>query len=61
MKYFKWQHIQFTDGSNPYICTIQKEFNRMKRKYKLTQMKDGFWLAGGEIVHENLHSRKKQP
>lgn len=47
MNYFKWQHIRFTDSSNPYICTTQKEFNRMKRKYKLTQIKDGFWLAEG--------------
>ena len=41
----KWQHIQFADGSNPYICTTEKEFKRMQKKYELTQIKDGFWLA----------------
>lgn len=45
MENFRWQHIQFTDGSNPYICTTEKTFKQMQKKYNLTQIKDGFWLA----------------
>ena len=45
MKKFRWQHIQFADGSNPYICMTEKEFKRIQKKYNLTQIKDGFWLA----------------
>ena len=41
---FKWQHIEFADGSNPYICTTKEKFEYMKQKYNLTQIKDGFWL-----------------
>ena len=42
---FTWQHIQFANGSNPYICKTEEEFKRIKRKYKLTEIKSGFWLA----------------
>ena len=42
---FTWQHIQFANGSNPYICKTEREFKRIKRKYKLTKIKNGFWLA----------------
>lgn len=45
MKRFRWQHIQFADGSNPYICTNSETFKQMQEKYNLTQIKDGFWLA----------------
>ncbi len=45
MERFKWQHIEFTDGSNPYICTTEKNFKWMRKHHKLTQIKDGFWLA----------------
>ena len=45
MERFRWQHIQFADGSNPYICTTEKKFKQMRKKYSLTQIKDGFWLA----------------
>ena len=43
----KWQHIQYTDGSNPYICKTQTEFNRIKRKYgdRMEQIKEGFWIV----------------
>ena len=43
MEDFEWQHIRFTDGNNPYICKTEKEFKRMQKKYKLEQIKDGFW------------------
>lgn len=45
MERFRWQHIEFADGSNPYICTTEKVFKWMQKKYNLTQIKDGFWLA----------------
>lgn len=45
MDNFKWQHIQFEDGNNPYICTAEREFKRIRRKYRLVKIKDGFWLA----------------
>lgn len=40
---YQWQHIEFIEG-NPYICKTEKEFKRMQRKYKLKQIKDGFWI-----------------
>lgn len=40
-----WQHIQFEDGSNPYICKTEDEFKRMQEKYNLEQIKEGFWIA----------------
>lgn len=42
---FEWQHIQFEDGSNPYICITEKAFKYMKNKYKLIPIKNKFWLA----------------
>lgn len=43
----KWQHIQYENGSNPYICTTTKEFKRLKRKYgkRLQSLKEGFWIV----------------
>lgn len=45
MDNFAWQCIKFEDSSNPYICKTGKEFNRMKGKYNLVNIKDNFWLA----------------
>lgn len=45
MEHFTWQHIQFEDGSNPYICMTEKEFKRIKKKYNLVKIKDNFWLV----------------
>lgn len=42
---FIWQHIQFEDGSNPYICKTEQEFNRMKNKYNLEYVQDNLWLV----------------
>ena len=46
MERFKWQHIMFEDGSNPYVCMNQKAFKWMQRRYmwKLVKIKEGFWL-----------------
>lgn len=51
MKEFKWQYIQFINGSNPYICKTQNEFNRMKRKYVLEKIEEGFWKATESISY----------
>lgn len=45
MEKFKWQHIQFADGSNPHICKTQEAFDFMKTNYDLKQIKYGMWLA----------------
>lgn len=45
MNKFTWQHIEFEDGSNPYICTTEKEFMRIRNKYNLVGIKENFWIA----------------
>ena len=49
MKKFKWQHIQFEDGSNPYICTTEKAFRFMQKRYNLVKLGENDhivnWLA----------------
>lgn len=45
MNNFSWQHIEFEHGGNPYICKTEKEFKRIKRKYNLVKIEDGFWFA----------------
>lgn len=42
---FNWQHIKFADGSNPYICTTEKKFRQMQKKYNLVKLGENFWLA----------------
>ena len=54
MNNFIWQHIKFEDGSNPYICMTEDNFNRMKEKYNLINIKDTFWLAKSEEQKINL-------
>ena len=44
-KKFCWKHITFSDGSNPYICKTEADFNRMKKKYHLEQISGDFWEA----------------
>lgn len=46
---FHWQHIQFVNGGNPYICKTAKEFGRLQRKYRLEKIQENFWLAN-EII-----------
>ena len=45
MNSFEWKHIQFADGSNPYICKTEKEFKRLQKKYCLVKIQDGFYKA----------------
>ena len=44
---FRWQHIQYENGSNPYICTTEKEFKRLKHKYgkRMERIKLNFWIV----------------
>ena len=42
---FRWQHIEFINGGNPYISKTREDFEMMKSKYKLTQIKFCFWIA----------------
>lgn len=55
MKNFEWQHIQFEDGSNPYICTTEKAFKFMLKRYKLVKLYEsygiGYWLVKSSNVH----------
>lgn len=45
MEKFEWQHINFIDGRNPYICKTKKEFKYIKERYILEPVKDNFWEA----------------
>lgn len=50
-KPIKWQHLDFEDGSNPYIVKTAKELTRIKKKYagRIEEVKPGFWIVkGGE-------------
>ena len=51
MKDFKWQHIEFVNGSCPYICKTQKEFKRMQSRYLLIPVSDNFWKATDSISY----------
>ena len=50
----EWKCIEYQDGSNPYICKTDAEFNRIKRKYgkRLYHMKDHFYM-----VRDNTYSK----
>lgn len=56
MEYFAWQCIEFEDGSNPYICKTEKEFDRIKKKYGLVEIKQNFWLAKNERVNNMFYA-----
>lgn len=49
MKEFNWQHIQFEDGSNPYICKTEKAFRGIQKHYNLVKLREcygiRYWLA----------------
>lgn len=49
-----WNHINFEDGSNPYICKTEKELERMKREYDLVQLDVNFWLAKNHRTKADL-------
>ena len=45
----QWQHIQFENGSNPYICKTAEAFSDIKKRYNLVYLSEsngiGYWLA----------------
>ena len=45
MSNFTWQHIEFADKSNPYICCTESTFKWMKEHYNLVKIKDNYWMA----------------
>lgn len=51
MKDFKWQHISFIDGSNPYVCKTEKEFKRMQSRYVLEKIGNDCWEATDSISY----------
>jgi hypothetical protein len=56
MDNFNWQHIEFENGGNPYICKTEKEFNRMKAKYNLVHIQNNFWLAKSEQTEDMFYA-----
>lgn len=48
-----WQHISYSDGSNPYICTTEKKLKQLKRKYgkRMKLIKENFWYI--EVKEES--------
>lgn len=46
-----YQHIEFIDGSNSYICKTEKSFKWMKEHYVLEPIKEGFWKATERIYY----------
>ena len=50
---FVWQHIEFEDGSNPYICKTEAEFKRIQAKYCLKLIKCNFWIAKAQTFMTN--------
>jgi hypothetical protein len=43
----KWKCVEFENGSNPYICKTESEFNRLKRKYgkRLQPLNGSFYIV----------------
>lgn len=42
-----WIMIKFEDGSNPYICKTQAEFNKIKKKYpNIKKISDDVYRVG---------------
>lgn len=48
---FKWQHIDFIDGSNPYICKTESELKKMQEQYVLEQTGENLWKATHKISY----------
>lgn len=40
-----WELIKFCDGSNPYVCKTQSEFQKLSRKHPLKRIDKNVWLA----------------
>lgn len=47
-----WQHIEFADGSNPYISKTEKDFKRMSEQYLLIPISENFWKATDRVFYK---------
>ena len=47
-----YQHIEFIDGSNPYISKTEKDFKWMNERYILIPLAEGFWKATDRISYQ---------
>lgn len=47
-----WQHIEFADGSNPYISKTEKDFKRMSEQYLLIPICENFWMATDRVFYK---------
>lgn len=52
---YKWKHIEFLNGSNPYICKTTEEFERIRKKYVLLEYKENFYIA----IDKNERGKQK--
>ena len=59
MTNFEYQHIEFIDGSNPYICTTKKEFKKMKEKYIMENIGKNMWKATFKINYSVVGFKDK--
>lgn len=48
----KYQHIEFIDGSNPYISKTEKNFKWMCKHYVLIPIAENFWKATDRIYYK---------
>lgn len=47
-----YQHIEFINGSNPYISKTEKDFKWMCEHYVLIPIADNFWKATDRIYYK---------
>ena len=47
-----YQHIEFIDGSNPYISKTEKDFKWMCEHYALIPIAENFWKATDRIYYK---------
>lgn len=47
-----WQHIEFADGSNPYISKTERDFKRMGEQYLLVPISENFWKATDRVFYK---------
>lgn len=47
-----WQHIEFADGSNPYISKTEKNFKRMSEQYLLIPISENSWKATDRVFYK---------
>lgn len=47
-----WQHIEFADGSNPYISKTEKDFKWMNENYVLIPISENCWKATDRIFYK---------